>query len=79
MIKTQGLTHLQLTVSDVKRSLKFYQTLFGMEIQYWAGADMVFLRTPGSRDTITLHEWKANPSQAEALLTLAFGATGLKA
>ncbi len=54
MIKTQGLTHIQLTVNEVKRSLKFYQDVFGMEVQYWVGSKMVFLRTPGSKDTITL-------------------------
>lgn len=54
MIKTQGLTHIQLTVGDVKRSLKFYQEVFGMDVQYWVGSKMVFLRTPGSKDTITL-------------------------
>jgi catechol 2,3-dioxygenase-like lactoylglutathione lyase family enzyme len=48
------LTHIQLTVSDVKRSLEFYQSVFGMEVQYWHGSKMVFLRTPGAKDTITL-------------------------
>lgn len=54
MIKTQGLTHIQLAVRDVNRSLKFYQGVFGMEVQYWHGSKMVFLRTPGDKDTITL-------------------------
>jgi lactoylglutathione lyase len=56
MIATEGLTHVQLVVDDVRRSLAFYQRVFGMEVQFWAGDDMVFIRTPGARDTITLNQ-----------------------
>jgi catechol 2,3-dioxygenase-like lactoylglutathione lyase family enzyme len=55
MIETEGLTHIHLVVSDLARSLRFYQGAFGMEEMYRDGPDMVFLRTPGSRDTITLN------------------------
>ena len=54
MVETEGLTHVQLVVRDVHRALAFYQRVFGMEIQHWDGDDMVFLRTPGRRDTLTL-------------------------
>jgi catechol 2,3-dioxygenase-like lactoylglutathione lyase family enzyme len=56
MIKTQGLTHIHLMVSDIQRSLSFYQTVFGMEVRFWAGDGLVFLNTPGSNDTIALHQ-----------------------
>ena len=56
MIQTEGLTHVHLIVSDLKRSLHFYKTAFGMEEQFWDGNNVVFLRTPGARDTITLNE-----------------------
>lgn len=70
MIKTQGLTHIQLAVRDVNRSLKFYQGVFGMEVQYWHGSKMVFLRTPGDKDTITLAQaGKGWPSRAAAWRT----------
>ena len=55
MIETEGLTHIHLVVADLTRSLRFYQGAFGMEEMYRDGPDMVFLRTPGSRDTITLN------------------------
>ncbi len=55
MIKTLGLTHIHLVVKDLKRSLDFYQTVFGMEVKFWAGDGLVFLNTPGSNDLITLH------------------------
>jgi lactoylglutathione lyase len=54
MVKTQGLTHININVSDIKRSLKFYQEMFGLKVIFWEGDKMVFLNTPGSRDTITL-------------------------
>jgi catechol 2,3-dioxygenase-like lactoylglutathione lyase family enzyme len=56
MIETEGLTHLHLVVADLQRSLMFYETVFGMEEQYRSGPTMVFLRTPGAYDTITINE-----------------------
>jgi catechol 2,3-dioxygenase-like lactoylglutathione lyase family enzyme len=56
MIKTCGLTHIHLMVTDIQRSLVFYQTVFGMEVKFWAGEGLVFLNTPGSNDLIALHQ-----------------------
>ena len=56
MIQTQGLTHIHLVVSDLERSLLFYQSVFGMEERFRDGPKMVFLNTPGSEDLITLNE-----------------------
>ena len=62
MIKTRGLTHIHLMVTDIHRSLRFYKTVFGMQERFWSGDAMVFLNTPGSNDVITLHQ--ANPGQS---------------
>jgi catechol 2,3-dioxygenase-like lactoylglutathione lyase family enzyme len=62
MIKTQGLTHIHLVVRDLERSLRFYQSVFGMEERFRDGPKMVFLNTPGSQDLITLNE---NPAEAQ--------------
>lgn len=62
MIKTQGLTHIHLVVRDLERSLRFYQGVFGMREQFRSGPHMIFLNTPGSRDTITLNQ---NAAEAE--------------
>ena len=55
MIKTYGLTHIALAVSDLKRTLQFYKELFGTEIMYqeetWAQ-----VQTPGSHDIIVFEE-----------------------
>ncbi len=56
MIETEGLTHVQLLVRDVHRSLAFYEAVFGMQVQFWDGDRMVFIGTPGRRDTITLNQ-----------------------
>lgn len=60
MIKTSGLTHIHLMVKDLRRSLNFYKTVFGMEETFWAGEGLVFLNTPGSSDAIALHQSEAN-------------------
>jgi catechol 2,3-dioxygenase-like lactoylglutathione lyase family enzyme len=55
MIETEGLTHIHLVVGDMSRSLAFYTRVFGMEELFREGDDLVFLRTPGAWDTITLN------------------------
>jgi len=41
-MKMGSLNHLSLVVSDVERSAKFYQALFGM-VQQWQEGEFVFL------------------------------------
>ena len=55
MIKTDGLTHIHLMVKDLQRSLDFYKSVFGMKIRFWGSDSLVFLNTPGAKDTIALH------------------------
>jgi lactoylglutathione lyase len=61
VIRTQGLTHVNLIVADLDRSLRFYTQVFGMQEQFRDGPRMVFLNTPGSADTITLNERPGDP------------------
>ena len=56
MIRSRGLNHINLNVSDIHRSLQFYQDAFGLEVKFWEGKRMVFLGSPGARDLITLCE-----------------------
>jgi catechol 2,3-dioxygenase-like lactoylglutathione lyase family enzyme len=56
VVTTEGLTHIHLIVRDLDRSLRFYQRVFGLEEQFRDGPKMIFLRTPGRADTITLNE-----------------------
>jgi catechol 2,3-dioxygenase-like lactoylglutathione lyase family enzyme len=73
MIKTQGLTHIHLMVKDLQRSLSFYQTVFGMEVKFWAGDGLVFLNTPGSNDMIALHQSDADQPTGASGGILHFG------
>lgn len=64
MIETGGLHHIHLVVRDLERSLRFYQSVFGMQEQFRVGPDMVFLSTPGSDDLITLNQNEREKHQA---------------
>jgi catechol 2,3-dioxygenase-like lactoylglutathione lyase family enzyme len=61
VIRTQGLTHVHLIVSDLERSLRFYEQVFGMNEEFRDGPNMVFLTTPGSQDSITFNEQANDP------------------
>ena len=56
MIVTEGITHIHVIVRDIARSLRFYQQVFGMQELFREGSTMIFLRTPGGNDTLTLNE-----------------------
>jgi len=56
MIKTQGLTHINLLVVEIGRAKTFYETVFGFQEMFWEGPGLAFLRPPGANDTITLQE-----------------------
>ena len=73
MIKTCGLTHIHLIVKDVQHSLNFYQTVFGMEVKFWAGDSLVFLNTPGANDLIALHQAEENQPTGSGGGILHFG------
>jgi catechol 2,3-dioxygenase-like lactoylglutathione lyase family enzyme len=52
-MKTSGFHHIQISVTNIERSLEFYTGLMGMEIAFQDGG-LVFLRTPGANDLLTL-------------------------
>jgi catechol 2,3-dioxygenase-like lactoylglutathione lyase family enzyme len=63
LIETQGLTHIQLSVRDLQRSVAFYRSVFGMKADTGRGDEnLVFLRTPGASDTVTLRQAKPDES-----------------
>jgi catechol 2,3-dioxygenase-like lactoylglutathione lyase family enzyme len=59
MIKTLGLTHLALTVSDLNRSFQFYHDVFGM-LAVYREPHFIQAQTPGSRDVLVLEEGTDN-------------------
>src|SRR2546430_7650140 len=55
MVKTLGLTHPALTVSDLERSFQFYHDVFGMRAVY-REPHFLQAQTPGARDVLVLEE-----------------------
>jgi catechol 2,3-dioxygenase-like lactoylglutathione lyase family enzyme len=54
-VRTAGIRHIHLLVSDLDRSIRFYRDAFGMKEVFRDGDDLVFLNTPGSHDSLALH------------------------
>ena len=52
---TYGLTHLAIAVKDIERTLKFYQSVFEMEVMYHE-KDFIQLTTPGCNDILVFQE-----------------------
>ena len=55
MIQTFGLSHIQIAVRDLEKSVRFYQEIFGMKELFRVGANCVMLQTPGSQEAFTLN------------------------
>ena len=62
MVRSLGLNHINLNVTDLERSERFYLAAFGLEVRFREGDDMVFVGSPGARDLITLCQ--AKPGEA---------------
>jgi len=54
MIKTHGLTHLNLEVADPDVSLRFYASLFGVK-EYYRDADSIQVLGPGPHDVLAFN------------------------
>jgi catechol 2,3-dioxygenase-like lactoylglutathione lyase family enzyme len=53
MVKTLGLTHLALSVSDLNRSFQFYHDVFGM-LAVYREVNFIQAQTPGAHDVLVL-------------------------
>jgi len=47
MIRSRGLNHIKINVSNLKRSLAFYQKAFGLKMRFTAGRHMVRMGDDG--------------------------------
>ena len=69
MVRTHGLSHINLNVADAERSIRFYRELFGMEaIHDYEGpigphprGRQVVLSTPGAEDLIAITQIPGEP------------------
>ena len=57
--KTYGLTHLAIAVSDIERTMHFYQQVFDMQTMYHE-AGFIQLTTPGCNDILVFEEKKTS-------------------
>jgi catechol 2,3-dioxygenase-like lactoylglutathione lyase family enzyme len=69
-LRVNGLSQITLTVSDVKRSLEFYQGLFGMPVQARQGSD-VLLRIGNGPRFLALRQ--ATAGERPSISALGFG------
>jgi catechol 2,3-dioxygenase-like lactoylglutathione lyase family enzyme len=51
MVKTHGLTHINLTVRDPETSLRFYRDVFGV-VEYYRDEKSIQVQGPGPHDVI---------------------------
>src|SRR5258708_34324991 len=55
MVQTYGLTHINLAVRDLGRSLRFYEQVFGLR-EYGRGDGLVHTQASGRHDIVTFAE-----------------------
>ena len=58
MVKTHGLTHISLAVTDPERSLAFYSALLGV-CEYYRDDDQIQVQGPGPYDVIVFDRTKS--------------------
>ena len=51
MVKTHGLTHINLAVRDPDRSLRFYREVFGV-VEYFRDGNSIQVQGPGPHDVL---------------------------
>jgi catechol 2,3-dioxygenase-like lactoylglutathione lyase family enzyme len=71
MVRTYGLTHINLVVRDVERSLRFYRQVFGVE-EYGRTEGLVHTRTPGCQDVITFDEQASGAGESRGIVHFGF-------
>ena len=71
MVRTYGLTHINLAVRDAERSLRFYREVFGVE-EYGRGDGLVHARTPGCHDVITFADHAAGAGESLGIAHFGF-------
>jgi catechol 2,3-dioxygenase-like lactoylglutathione lyase family enzyme len=71
MIQTHGLTHLALSVADPDRSLRFYQSAFGVR-EYFRDEHSVQARGPGPHDVIAFERRPADAGRPGGIIHFGF-------
>src|SRR5947207_7774193 len=70
-VRTHGLTHIALAVRDARRSLRFYQKVFGV-VAVYEEEGFIQAQTPGSRDVLVFQEGAAKAGRAGGIAHFGF-------
>jgi catechol 2,3-dioxygenase-like lactoylglutathione lyase family enzyme len=71
MVKTYGLTHLALGVTDPARSFRFYEEVLGLVPVYREEA-FIQAQTPGTRDVIVFQKTKRRKRSSGSIAHFGF-------
>jgi catechol 2,3-dioxygenase len=71
MVRTHGLTHINLVVRDAERSLRFYKQVFGVAEYGWTGG-LVHAKTPGCWDVITFDDHSSGAGESRGVAHFGF-------
>ena len=74
MIRTHGLTHIALAVTDLERSLNFYRAVFGVR-EYFRDANTVQVLGPGPHDVIAFERRAEAAGRAGGIIHFGFRLT----
>ena len=74
MIRTFGLTHLNLAVRDAERSFRFYSQVFGLYAVY-REQGIVQAQTPGCKDVIVFEQNAGRPGESAGISHFGFRLT----
>lgn len=70
-----GLLHIALKTANLKLTEKFYTEILGLRVAFRVPPNMVFLRTPGSKDLLNFVKSKGKPAPARGLDHFGFQTT----
>jgi catechol 2,3-dioxygenase-like lactoylglutathione lyase family enzyme len=71
MMRTYGLTHIALAVKDLDKSLRFYQTVFGV-VEVYRNEGFLQVQTPGTRDVIVFEKKPGQAGKAGGVIHFGF-------
>jgi catechol 2,3-dioxygenase-like lactoylglutathione lyase family enzyme len=66
MVKTHGLTHINLAVREPERSLRFYQAVFGVR-EYYRDDNSIQALGPGPHDVLAFERDPANAGKVAGI------------
>jgi catechol 2,3-dioxygenase-like lactoylglutathione lyase family enzyme len=74
---SSGLLHIALRTHDLQMTEKFYTEILGLKVAFRVPPNMLFLRTPGSKDLLNFVKSKSKPARAGGLDHFGFKTTAL--